>query len=94
MAVEVIAVLVAFGVAYALLRLYPEVTKTWFRRVMRTRQIIGGVVILILALIFIGSGATPLVVAGFVILLYAALFFLLERPHATIVSAVRRALGR
>jgi len=94
MVVEIVAIGLAVGVAYGLLRLYPDLTKTWFRRIMTARQIIGGGALLVVGLLFIGSGATPLVLAGFAILLYAALFLLLEKPHATIVSSVKTALGR
>jgi len=94
MATEIIAIALAFGLSYALVRLRPEHTKRWFRRVMRARQVVGGIFLIALAVFMIGTGVSVLVLVGFAILLYAALFLLLEQPHATIISSVKSALGR
>jgi Ca2+/Na+ antiporter len=60
--------------AVVLVRVWPEATRRWFRRVLTARRIIFGTAAVITALLFISSGATGLVIIGSLILLFAVLF--------------------
>jgi hypothetical protein len=63
-------VLLAFGLVYV----WPDATQRWFRRVLTARRIVFGTAAVVTALLFIGSGATGLVIIGSLILLFAVLF--------------------
>lgn len=91
MPVEILlAAAVAFGLALALVKIHPEPTKKWFRRIMRFRAIIGAIVGVVVALLLIGTGSTFLVLAGFIGLVYASLYLLFEEPHGAVLSWIGR----
>ena len=80
----ILLVALALATAYGLSILYPEATKTWFRRIMRFRGVLGAIGGVALALVFIGTGVTELVLIGFLALVYSGLYLIYEQPHKVI----------
>ncbi|QLH83398.1 hypothetical protein [Halosimplex pelagicum] len=79
-----ILVALAGGVALLMSRTYPSATKTWFRRIMTFRSILGSIGGFALGLVFLGTGVDFLVLTGFAIMVYSTLYVLYENPFAEV----------
>lgn len=84
-----IAVALAAGIAYGLLLVAPEATTRWLDRILRARRVLGGLFVIVFALVAISSGYLPLMLVGFAILLGASLVALTSYSLADI----RRRVG-
>lgn len=88
MAVVVFVLLLAVAAGVAMLILFPEETVTWFERARTARTIVFGIAGVIIAFVFIGSGYTPLVIVGFLMLVYGVIWVLVDRPDEMVLDAV------
>lgn len=84
--IEIIALILALVVAYVLVTWYPDQTATWFGRAMAARRIILGVVAVIVAFVFLGTGNIVLMAVGFLMFVYLGLFLFYESPHQEVLS--------
>lgn len=77
----IVFIVAAIVTAYLAVRLFPEATRRWFNRAMAARKTILGVVAVIVAFAFVASGYPPLVILGFLMFVYIALYLFFEEPH-------------
>jgi hypothetical protein len=68
----------AVAVVYLADRLYPQETRRVYGTLSTLRTVLFGVFALVTALVFLATGITGLMVAGFLIILYAAAAFLYD----------------
>ena len=81
MMAELSLIALAFIVAFLAVKFYPEQTNRQFRRIVNARRVVVGVLGFLFALVFIRTGAFWLVLIGFIIILYMAIYLILEEPH-------------
>lgn len=82
---EFLLILLALVIAYVLADRYPEMTQRWYARVVACRMVILGLVAVIIAFVFLGSGYLPLMLLGFLMFVYLGLFLLLDNPHKEVI---------
>lgn len=84
----VVAITVAVLTAALLYYLYPEASVRWMRRISAARQIILGLVSIAVALVFVGSGSTLLMLIGFAGLVLGFMWIFVEKPYQTVLEVV------
>lgn len=74
----VIGLIVAFGVAFALVSLYPDTTERWLRRLMLARKVIFGIGLFIFAVFLVATGASYLPFIGGALLVIIFVYLLVD----------------
>lgn len=80
MIIEGTAILVAVATAILLARVYPEATARWFNRIQTFKNVIYGVLVVLVATVLIGSGSPALVVWGFAMVVLLGLTLVIDGP--------------
>lgn len=86
--ITILLILLALAIAYATWSLFPDEVRRWFRRMKAARKTIFGIVAIIVALAFIGSGYLPLMLVGFAMFVYIGWYYFIENPDEMIRSRI------
>jgi len=80
MILETTFILAAVVTAIILVRVSPEATARWFKRIQRFRRAIYGIFVVLVASVLYGSGSPALVLWGFAMLVLLALALVIDSP--------------
>lgn len=83
-----VIVAIVFGIVGLLYWQFPEATRRWFERIQLTRQVVWGLFLLGVAFVMLNSGIPSLILGGAIVLGYAVLYAIYEKPHEIVRDAV------
>lgn len=90
MSLLLISLIAAVGVAFALYTFAPDRTRRALDFVDNARQVVFGIGALLFAFVFITSGNEALIIVGFVILVYLAVYALFDVETQDVKRAYRK----